>query len=85
MGTYLRVLSESYLMNTKMTGFRGFKKSLHPCALDESSLSIGRDIYVILHLISRHKNKLKFNWKLIKSRHYFCSKFEICMHLLASI
>ena len=25
-----------------MTGFKCFQKSLHPCALDESSLSIGR-------------------------------------------
>ena len=31
-------------MNTNMTGtgLDGFQKSLHPCALDESSLSIGR-------------------------------------------
>ena len=29
-------------MNTNMTGLDGSKKSLHPCALDESSLSIGR-------------------------------------------
>ena len=29
-------------MNTNMTGFVGFQNSLHPCALDESSLSIGR-------------------------------------------
>ena len=29
-------------MNINMTGFRWFSKSLHPCALDESSLSIGR-------------------------------------------
>ena len=28
MGTRLRVLSESYLMNTNMTGFRCFKKKL---------------------------------------------------------
>ena len=29
-------------MNTNMTGQDGFqKKSLHPCALDQSSLSIG--------------------------------------------
>ena len=39
MGTHLRVLSESYPMSTNMTEFRWF---LHPCALDESSLSIGR-------------------------------------------
>ena len=35
MGTHLRVLSESYPMNTNMTGFRWFSKSLHPCSLDE--------------------------------------------------
>ena len=29
-------------MNNKLTGFRWFSKILHPCALDESSLSIGR-------------------------------------------
>ena len=39
MGTHLRVLNESFPMNTNMTGFRGF---FHSCALDESSLSIGR-------------------------------------------
>ena len=43
MDTHLRVLSESYPMNTNMTqGLDIFKKSLHPCALDESSLSIQR-------------------------------------------
>ena len=41
-GTHLRVLSESYPMNTNVTGFRWFSKILLPCALDESSLSIGR-------------------------------------------
>ena len=29
-------------MNTNMTGLRCFSKILRPCALDESSLSIGR-------------------------------------------
>ena len=29
-------------MNTNMTGFSWFSKSLRPCALDESSLSIGK-------------------------------------------
>ena len=33
MGTHLRELSE---------GIDGFQKSLHPCSLDESSLSTGR-------------------------------------------
>ena len=42
MGTHLRVLIESYPMNTNMTGFKWFSKSLHPCALGESSLTIGR-------------------------------------------
>ena len=40
MGAYLRVFSESYPMNTNITGSDGFQKSLHPSALDESSLSI---------------------------------------------
>ena len=39
--THLRVLSESYQMNTNMTGFGWFSKSLHRCALDKSSLLIG--------------------------------------------
>ena len=43
MGTHMRVLMESYPMNTNMTGFRWFsKKSLHHRPLDKSSLSIGR-------------------------------------------
>ena len=42
MGTHLRVLSESYPLNTNMTGFRWFPKGLHSCALEESSLSTGR-------------------------------------------
>ena len=41
LGTHLRVLSESYPMNTNMTWF---SKTFHPCALGESSLSIGRVI-----------------------------------------
>ena len=42
MSTHLRVLSESYQMNTNMTyGLDAFQKSLHPRTLDESSLSIG--------------------------------------------
>ena len=40
MGTHLRVLSESFLMNTNIDGFLN---SFRPCALDESySLSIGQ-------------------------------------------
>ena len=43
MGTYQKVLSESYPMHTNMTGIKWFsKKSLRPCALDESNLSIVR-------------------------------------------
>ena len=40
MATHLRVLNESYPMSTNMTD--GFQKYLRSCALDESSLSIGR-------------------------------------------
>ena len=38
MGTHMRVLSESYPANTNMTGLHGFQKTLHPRALEESSL-----------------------------------------------
>ena len=42
-GTHLSVLRKSYPMNTNMRGLRWvFKKSLHLCDLDESSLSIIR-------------------------------------------
>ena len=43
MGTHLRVLSESYPMDTNMTGFKGFSKNFaKPVFLDKGSLSIGR-------------------------------------------
>ena len=47
MGTHLIVLSESFSMHTNMTGLDGYLKSLHPCTLDESSLSIGRVKYLV--------------------------------------
>ena len=43
MGIHLGVLSESYAINTNLTRFRWFSnKSLHGCAMEESSLSISR-------------------------------------------
>ena len=39
MGTHLRVFSESYPMDTNMTGFRWFSKILRSCALDDSIVS----------------------------------------------
>ena len=43
MGTHLRALSKSLSMNTNMLGYEWFSKNfLHSCALDESSLIIGR-------------------------------------------
>ena len=42
MGTHLKLLNESYPMNTNMRGLDVFQKYLCSCALDESSLSIGR-------------------------------------------
>ena len=51
MGTHLRVLSVNFLMSTNMTGFRWFQKSLHPCPLDKSSLSIGRVSKRIKHFL----------------------------------
>ena len=42
MGTHLRVLSESFLISTNMTGFRCFQKTLGHFALEENTLSIGK-------------------------------------------
>ena len=42
MSTHLRALSESFPLNTNMTRIKWFSESLCPCALDISSLSIGR-------------------------------------------
>ena len=39
MATNLRIITKSF-RNSNMTGF-SFQKSLRPCALDESSISIG--------------------------------------------
>ena len=70
MGTYLRVLSEVYPMNTNMTGFRWFSKFLHFSALYKRSLSIGRVNFVYTwwfhqtgkslwsHLIHHHLSQL---------------------------
>ena len=39
--------SESYPMNTNQEGLDSFKKSLHPCALDENSLEGLTQDYII--------------------------------------
>ena len=42
MNTHLRLLRESYLINTNMTGYDGFQKYVCPCAMDKVQfLSIG--------------------------------------------
>ena len=43
--THLRVLSKSYPMNTNIAELRWFMNSLHPCALDGSSLTIRIQIH----------------------------------------
>ena len=55
MGTHLRVLSESYPMNTNMIGFRWFSSFLRPYALDESALSIGRSSIVDSYLSTSYQ------------------------------
>ena len=51
-GTHLRVLSEGYPMNTNMTGIKSVSKgNLRLCALNESSLMIGRvNIYIYIYI-----------------------------------
>ena len=50
---HLRLFSESCPMNTSMTGFQWFKRSLRPHFLDESSLSIGSVIFIMNYDHSR--------------------------------
>ena len=40
MGTHLKVLSESYPINTNLVGSDGFQKYLSLCDLDESYASV---------------------------------------------
>ena len=42
MGTHLRVLNESFPMNTNIIGFRWFSKIFVSLRLDESSIGIER-------------------------------------------
>ena len=56
MGTHLTVLSESFPMNTNMTGFRWFSKIFAICPLDESSFSIGRVNCALLSLTHSFPN-----------------------------
>ena len=54
MGTHLRVLNESFQMNTNMTGFRWFSSIFVSCALDESSLTIQRVILCYFKVDTDH-------------------------------
>ena len=50
MGTHLRILSESYPINTNMTGLDGFQK----CSLDESRLGIGIVTVPLIELLKEY-------------------------------
>ena len=60
MGTHLRVISESYLMNTNMTGLDGLQKELHPCALNVASALGGLRISGELEVYGVGKKVLTF-------------------------
>ena len=57
MGSHLRALSESYPINTNMTGLRCFSEIFpdDPCALGESSLTIGRVEFIKMPVGTIHK------------------------------
>ena len=73
MGTHLRVFRESYLMNTNTLRFRWFSKILAPlyCALDESSLSIGRvkPKLVYQRILGRVLSQAFLGLRLVKGSH----------------
>ena len=74
MGTHLKVLSESYPMNTNMTGFRRFsKKKLRHCALDESSLIIRRvkDISLVVNGAGNRMSYVIEPWNPYPWWHFF--------------
>ena len=82
MGTHLRVLSASFPMNTNMTGFRIFQKSLRPCALGESTLSIGRvdaNSWTIFrtHTFTIYYWPLPLYSKLVEKMTITFSKFDV--------
>ena len=75
MGTHLRVLSKSYPMNTYITGFR---KSLHPCALDKSSFRIRR-ANIMRNLCPNSSYKHTFFYKNYRPNIFL---HELCMYEL---
>ena len=83
MGTHLRVLNESYPMNTNMTGLRCFSKIY---ALGESSLSIERvklmDTSVVLAVHSLREDRSNGRGVKIKIAYFNenCSS-EFCLQL----
>ena len=70
MGTHLRDLSESCLMNTNMRGFRWFSKTFRHCALDDSSLCIER----VNNYILRFEGD-PFFMKILTKQSYSCPYF----------
>ena len=64
MGTHMRVLSERYPMNTNMTGFRWFSKSLRYFDVHKS---IGRVKEKHISITSKHGNRIvSYQFKCIK-------------------
>ena len=57
MGTHLRVLSESFPMNTNMTGFRWFSKNLCTCVLWTKEASTWEGLmFIFISFISVHQD-----------------------------
>ena len=53
-------------MRTNMAGFSGFVNFLHPCALDESSISTGRVNECISNVVKTKLNVV--NWKYVPTK-----------------
>ena len=54
-------------MNTNMTGFNSFQKSLCLCALDKSSLSIGK-VKLVIEIKMRQKSLLLLSGNSIANK-----------------
>ena len=83
MGTYLQVLSESYPMNTNMTGFGCFSKSLYPCASYESSLRIN-PFHAEATYVQREKNVKTFENHLNPVFLVFIGKLSLSNDLMST-
>ena len=71
-------------MYTNMTGFRSFSKALHPCALDKSSLCIGKINTGLVRLVVYTKEYFYLIDLYKKATCVFFSMFDCISEMIGS-